>query len=237
MATSRAQTGLDLYQCEGVTKAGAQCKRRLKRQTLCYQHAGGGSAGGFHAHPDAGQKPKSPVEHSRRPDGVHRPERARITAQAKRAKTLLASYRELSTSGWRETMADRLSAHLGDAIWAEVDREWKTRDCKKLAEAARELAAAGGHLTNLDAVLGRPGVKEAVACSSLASAMVSRVQGLDKQVASVVLSMRVTGIIVCEIHGRLGSCQCLKDLADEVVPNVLQAKLDGVCYGYLEQIG
>lgn len=142
---------------------------------------------------------------------------------------------ELATDGWRRTVANRLASHLGDEFWSDVDRSWRTGHCKRLAKAARALAAAEPKLAAFDTVLGRQTIKGEVSRSPLAVSMVDRVISAHTQISTFVLALRVTGIVLCELHGCINDCQCLKDLADETAPPMLKAKISQICDGYLMQ--
>ncbi len=63
--------------------------------------------------------------------------------------------------------------------------------------------------------------------------MVDRVISAQTQISTMVLVLRVTGIVFCELHGRLSDCRCLKDLADETVPAMLKARITEICDRYL----
>jgi hypothetical protein len=154
----------------------------------------------------------------------------RQTVQTRSAVELV---QELATDGWRQTVSTRFSAYLGDQIWGDVDRSWRTGHCKRLAKAARALAAAEPRLASFDTVLGRQTIKDAVSRSPLAVEMVDRVVSAQTQIGTVVLTLRVTGIVLCELNGCLSGCQCLKDFADETVPTMLKARIAEVCDGYL----
>jgi hypothetical protein len=130
-------------------------------------------------------------------------------------------------------MADRLSSHVGDEIWSGVDHSWRTGHCKRLAKAARALAAAEPKLAAFDTVLGRQMIKDEVSRSPLAVAMVDRVVSAQTHIGTFVLALRVTGVVLCELHGCISDCQCLKDLADEIVPSMLKAEISRICDGYL----
>jgi hypothetical protein len=158
---------------------------------------------------------------------------ADLAAQYERIRTLVDAYQELADEGWRNTLADRLSSALGDALWTDIDHAWAAGDCTRLAAAARALAAAEGKLAKFDSILTAPYVADAVTDSKLASAVLGRLQTVQGQAASTVLTMRVAGIALCEIRGRLSDCQCLKDIADEILPNELKSGLDRVCNNYL----
>ncbi len=144
---------------------------------------------------------------------------------------------ELATEGWRQAMAHRLTAHLGDQLWTEVDQTWHPAHCKRLAKAARNLRKLNPSLSSLDTVLGRQNVRRAVNRTAVGAALVDRVITADTQAEAVVLAMRVTGIALCEFRGWLTHCQCLKDLADETVPAQLEGKVLEVSDGYLTRAG
>ena len=63
--------------------------------------------------------------------------------------------------------------------------------------------------------------------------MAQRVASTQTHLATFVLALRVTGIVLCELRGCIEDCQCLKDLADEVLPSMLKAKIAEICDGYL----
>lgn len=231
MARSRtARYEVDVYQCEGQTKAGPQCKRRIKGRTLCYQHTGNAVDSGVKRAPSGRQGTATTGRRRRKPSTT--------TGQASvaRVEELLKTYRELAQEGWRGTLADKLSSHLGDEIWDGVDSSWKAEDCESLAKAAQALEKLAGKAGQVESVLDKPGVKTAVSASAVATAIVGRVGVARQQTDKLVLTIRITGIALCEMRGRLGDCQCLKDLADDVVPGALEAKLDQVCETYLAQV-
>ena len=238
MAASRIRKGAaDSYQCGGVTKKGAQCRRQLRERALCYQHLEGSGNPYSQGFESARQNTAAPVRSAGAQAARARPSaQASKAAEATRVRALLDLYLELATAGWRATVADKLSSHLGDEIWGEIDRAWQTKDCKNIAEVARALEAVSGNFTKLVSALDEPSVKHAVSGSSLANALVNHVGAAQGQIDSVVLAMRVTGIVLCQTHGHLRSCQCLKDLADETVPTMLEAKLDQVCNSYLAHV-
>jgi len=130
-------------------------------------------------------------------------------------------------------VAARFATHLGGEVWSGVDPSWRTGHCKRLAKAARALAAAEPRLATFDTVIGRQTIKGKVARSPIAVAMVDQVISAQTQISTMVLALRVTGIVLCELHGRLSDCQCLKDLADETVPATLKARITQICDGYL----
>jgi hypothetical protein len=225
-ASRRARPGLHI--CGAITEDGTPCQRPLRNQRWCDKHPGGRSAQVLVAQP------------APRPSAPHRqagPQRIAIPVelprQVPRAKSAVGLVQELATDGWRRTVADRLSTHLGDEIWSDVDRSWRTGHCKRLAKAARALAAAEPRLATFDTLLGRQTIKREVSRSPLAVDMVDRVISAHTQISTVVLALRVTGIILCELHGCITGCQCLKDLADETAPAMLKAKITQICDDYL----
>jgi hypothetical protein len=140
---------------------------------------------------------------------------------------------ELATQRWRRTAALRLADHLGEDIWAQAEREWLPSHCKKLAKAAGNAAGLDPGLSGFDTVLGRQRIKDAVKRTQVGAALVGRVTAADTPVDSVVAAMRVAGIILCELHGCIASCQSLRDLARDTAPALLRARIDQVCDGYL----
>lgn len=140
---------------------------------------------------------------------------------------------ELATQRWRRTAAQRLADHLGEEVWQEAGRDWLPSHCKKLAKAAWNLAALDPGLSGFDSVLGRQRIKDAVKRTRVGAALVDRVTAADTPVASVVAAMRVSGIILCELHGCVATCQSLRDLARETAPDLLRSTIDEVCDGYL----
>lgn len=226
-ASRAARHEVEMCRCHGLTRRHTQCKRNVRGSTLCYQHVGGPIA----SVPAAAEPHRSVWARAE--------EAAEAFGQAAalaREKALLGAYRELAADGWRATLADKLSSHLGESVWQRVDRGWDTEDCRRLAEAARTLEELSGKAGRLQSDLGRPGVKQVIAASSVATAMVNRANVVRQQTDAVVLSMRVAGMALCEMRRRLLDCQCLKDLADKTLPGVLEADLDQACVTYLDQV-
>jgi hypothetical protein len=153
-----------------------------------------------------------------------------------RVKALIGVYSDLTEEDWRRTLGDKVSSQLADEIWASVDRRWQTKDCENLAGAARALEKLAGKAGRLESALDKPRVKQAISTSAVATAMIKRVDVARQQIDKLVLTMRFAGIALCGMHSRLGDCQCLKDLADDVVPEMLEGKLDQVCEDYLAQV-
>ena len=144
---------------------------------------------------------------------------------------------ELATQRWRRSVAQRLGDHLGEDVWAQAGREWLPSHCKKLAKAAGNVAGLDPGLSGFDTVLGRQRIKDAVKRTRVGAALVDRVTAADTPVDSVVAAMRVAGIILCELHGSIASCQSLRDLARDTAPALLRSRIDQVCEGYLPEIG
>jgi len=92
-------------------------------------------------------------------------------------------------------------------------------------------------LATFDTVLGRQTIKDKVSRSPVAVAMIDRVTSAQTQIGTLVLALRVTGIVLCELHGCVNECQCLKDLADETVPTMLKSRITEIWDGYLATIG
>jgi hypothetical protein len=150
-----------------------------------------------------------------------------------RAKSAVDVVKELATDGWRRTAADRLASYLGDELWTEVDRSWQTSHCERLARAARDLSELNKRLGTLGSVLAAQKVKAAIEHSDLARAMVGRALCAQTQADTMVRAIRVAGIILCVLHNCVESCQCLKDLTEEVGLPKLRAAITQICEGYL----
>jgi len=140
---------------------------------------------------------------------------------------------EMATQRWRRAVAQRLAEHLGEDVWADVERDWLPSHCKKLAKAAGNVAGLDPGLSGFDTVLGRQRIKDAAKRTRVGAAFVDRVAAPDTPVDSVVAAMRVAGIILCEVHGYIVGCQSLRDLARETAPAALRSTIDQVCDGYL----
>jgi len=152
-----------------------------------------------------------------------------------RAKTAVDLVNELATDGWRRTAADKLSAYLDSETGALLERSWKADRCKKLAKAARKVAQLSGQFTVLDGVLASQSARAAAAGSDLATALLSRAISLHSPTDTIVRGLRVCGITLCVAHGCLGSCQCLKDLAEDIalpqLQNVINEAVDRFLVG------
>lgn len=140
---------------------------------------------------------------------------------------------EMATQRWRRTVAQRLADHLGDDTWPQAEAEWLPSHCRKLAKAAGNVAGLDPGLSGFDTVLGRQRIKDAVKRTRIGAALVDRVTAADTPVDTVVAAMRVAGVILCELHGSIASCQSLRDLARETDPALLRSRIDQVCDGYL----
>jgi hypothetical protein len=219
-----------------MTEDGTPCRRMLRNRPYCDQHRDGDPVGsaGSPASPRTVAGLSNPTRSEYRDPPrppVHR--RAAATVEIAHVRTAVDVVQELASEGWRRTVAQRLAAHLGAEVWADVDRAWETARCKKLARAARNLSRLDPALARFDSVLGRQSIKAAVRRSAVAGAMVDRVIAAHTQPDTVILAMRVTGIVLCELHGCITGCQCLKDLADESGPALLTSKIAQVCDSYL----
>jgi hypothetical protein len=164
-------------------------------------------------------------------------DRAEATFEIAHVRTVVDVVQELASERWRRTVAQRLASHLGDELWADVDRTWERSRCKRLAKAARNLSRLDPTLARFDSVLGRQNIRAAVKRAPVAGAMVDQVVAARTQPDTIVLAIRVTGIVLCELHGCITSCQCLEDLTDETGPGLLTSKITQICDGYLVPTG
>jgi len=169
----------------------------------------------------------------RRQRPPERPDDGDVHVEIPRLTSAVDLVQELATQRWRRTVAQRLADHLGEDVWAEAGRDWLPSHCKKLAKAAGNVAGLDPGLSGFDTVLGRERIKDAVKRARVGAALVDRVTTADTPVDAVVAAMRVTGIILCELHGCLAGCQSLRDLARETAPALLRSRIDEVCDGYL----
>jgi hypothetical protein len=219
-----------------MTEDGTPCRRMLRNRPYCDKHRDGNpvgtSSGPVSPRTVAGPSnlTRSAYRDAPRPRVRHR---AEATVEIAHVRTAVDLVQELASEGWRRTVAQRLASHLGDEVWADVDRSWETSRCRKLARAARNVSRLDPALARFDSVLGRQSIKGAVRRAPVAGAMVDRVLAAHTQLDTVVLAMRVAGIVLCELHGCITGCQCLKDLADETGPALLTFKIAQVCDGYL----
>lgn len=211
--------------CGAITEDGTPCQRRLRNQTWCDKHPGGRS--NYTPAYRSAVRPVAPVQ------PVPRFAPVELPRQIVRAKSAVEVVQELATDGWRQTVATRFSSYVGDQVWGDVDRSWRAGHCKRLAKAARALATIEPKLATFDTLLGRQMIKDKVSRSPIGVAMVDRVVSAQTQIPTLVLALRVTGIVLCELHGCISECQCLKDLADETVPTMLEARITKICDGYL----
>lgn len=166
------------------------------------------------------QRPQPPVD-------------ADVHVEILRVTSAVDLVQELATQRWRRTAAQRLADHLGDDAWSEAESEWLPSHCRKLAKAAGNVAGLDPGLSGFDTVLGRERIKDAVKRTRIGAVLVDRVTAADTPVDTVVAAMRVAGVILCELHGSIASCQSLRDLARETDPALLRSRIDQVCDGYL----
>lgn len=146
-----------------------------------------------------------------------------------REKTAVDLVHELATDGWRYTTAERLSTYLDGEAATLIDRPWKAGHCKKLAKAARNVAKVGGIFSTFESVLASQSARQAVSCSEVATALLSRAISLQSPTEMIVRDLRVSGIALCAINSCVPSCQCLKDLCEDTSPTQLQNLITLTC--------
>ena len=162
--------------------------------------------------------------------------RAEATVEIAYVRTAVDLVQELATEAWRRNVAQRLAAQLGGDLWADVDRTWETSRCRRLARAARNLARLDPALASFGSVLGRQRIRGAINRAPVAVTIADRAS-TNAEADTVILAMRVAGIVLCELHGCIASCQCLKDLAEETGSVLLTAKIIQICDEYLVRPG
>ena len=218
-----------------MTERGKPCRRMLRNRPYCDKHRDDNppSSANFplspHTVAELSNSTHFAYHDSPQPAASHPP----ATVEIAHVRTAVDLVQELASERWRRTVERRLASHLGAETWADVDRAWETSRCKKLARAARNLSRLDPALARFDSVLGRQSIKGAARRAPVASAMVDRVFAAHTQLDTVVLAIRVAGIVLCELHGCIADCQCLKDLADETGPALLTSKIAQVCDSYL----
>lgn len=159
-----------------------------------------------------------------------------IQLEITHARTAIDVVHELATQSWRETVRERFTRHLGEGFWTEVHAAWRAAHCKRLAQAARNLTRIDPE-ANCGSVLVRESARSAVKRTVVGAALVDQVVAANARLEAVALAavLRVAGIVLCEDHGRLTTCQCLKDLAEGAAPTAIWAAITRVCDDYLGQ--
>lgn len=232
MSSSKSAKKSKTHLCGAITEKGTPCQHPLTTQRWCGDHPGGRSKHAPAPTAPPVQLKSSPPPQVRRAS-PSKPRKVPTAGRIVEAKSAVELVREIATNGWRNTAVDRISSYIGNELWAQVDRSWHAKQCKKLAKAARSLSALEPDLATMGRVLGGRNVRSAVNGSVVASAIVSRVANLHSQVSTVVLALRLTGISLCELHGCIEDCQCLEDLADGTAPEMLKARIALICDDFL----
>lgn len=156
-----------------------------------------------------------------------------VRDKPKQAISAVEIAEQVATANWKQVASQRLSTYIGDLAYAAISSSWKTKHCKKLAEAARRLLALDSRAMTLGQASERYEVRRLIAGSGLALAFVDQVQSVHSPLNAVANSLRLSGIILCATHNCLGDCECLKDLAEGVGMPALRSAILSTCQGFL----
>lgn len=122
------------------------------------------------------------------------------------------------SSGWREAVADRISDYAQNT-WKRLFRFRRRRNCKELAEMAREILNAKDQIHKLAGELAGDAAST-VAIRGPALPFTKEVAAnipinpIDLKMTAVARGIQISGVLLCVTSGRdLTKCQCFVDMA------------------------
>ncbi|MEU7880647.1 hypothetical protein [Microbispora bryophytorum] len=133
--------------------------------------------------------------------------------------TVLEMVADVTTDGWKTTVAQRSSDLLGSALWDEV-RAARHSGCAPLAAAARKLLEVQdqAHALVADILVGKSPADRAGRClGELLRNYAKKIPIPGEEVLELsARALRIMGIYLCTVAGELNRCECLDDLAQAV---------------------